>query len=1453
MPVSTARTPCQSQQTPLKCLKEVDADDGKEKTQKDEGGLEREGGEGDGDEEDEGEGEEDEAGPQLQLSPSGQYFIQTPDGQIIQVLGSLDDESIQAEPILGESQASEADEGRARSENIVAVGETERNMQIFVVGGNSGEEVYLINAPEREIGDSDQGSALPVSAMMLKDVEASSAQADLTTGKLPADLEAKAGEAENLLTVSLQGENQSLKNSFLDTLPKVPLEKDSLDIQISTPQIQGQVSKPRTALPFAKSLSLSKVLSTDKQTLETKTKPRLPIKMQSPLELLTEGMRVQTDRGEMMAFNLSSVTQAKQMGLHGQKSLKNIASLFGSVVKVLRPVAEEKKQEVLEIKDRPILLSCNECGALLHSERSLQIHIRRYHEEWQDECSLCGEKFYSASYVRSHIQKVHSQDASFQCRLCSYESNELKAIIKHQKVHGKCQSCEKCGKKYKTPKVFRAHVMNCKGSLKMESRVPSKRKGTQVSTSSDDSSQRDGDTDVGVHEVSGEPQAKHQKIEVNVTENREVSSLETYSPTKTVQTKRRYGKVCQAEEGVKKKDAEFKPTSKHYHQQILKMTVEQRPTRHSARGRDRTHRCYLCFKLFSTANELDAHKESYHQVKSARPVRVRTDASLEEEEEDFASTTSVNIKSSHTQSHEDVVIKEEPLEFAEEYENVTIILDDVMKSTHVVKPLCIACKAVTNTDYRKSSKWFSKVPDDDHSEALKRFEQFFPCAIDPKKLMVPWVICKKCVLLIDKIADMEEKLNSMKSDLMLRFRGSDKDTSDNLNDLPQSDLSENVSSLSADNTGLPGQGDLAEGIGKSLADIEAYMKDTCEIMEITKLRKRPGRPRRQQAEKLTPVIVSGDEEEEPTSMNEVVKIVAKGLKKETKASSVEVTCKNWNDRKGSTEVSQKNAEENCLPRVKEEPIHDGFEDIIPGPDSSSWDEIGSNSLACLTNLQEEDFLIGSTKVRKGGDSTSQLFTDQNSSIDSSATEASQDAEHLGQTSEKPLDNDATDQGSNKLKPEQRLEDMSLEKKPDMPLVFETGDSSESQCSKSRDKETEQNLRNFMGALEEAANDLVKKQSEDPQSTDMEKDAPNIEIGKLLKIPNNKVLGKKRAMIREERNRMSYRVDGATHKPWACSECHKGFSTQRGACDHYAASHSGQSYSCEYCRASYVRKRDLIGHYNKVHLNTKPYKCKHADCDEKFSCHSDLYRHFNSAHNSQNSQTSFTCQNCCATFAKKRYLDSHLLSCASKASDHMPYKCTVCDKAFKLCGEGFMRRSAIENHILDRHHGLEFMLSSNTARSNKEGGMATSATSPFISVVGAEDASTDDSYIVIYADEDEELENSQEMEVTVSAEGGENSAGLTSKQLPLGASCHAGSSVTVEQQPDVLSRVIMKGETSSDNAEAIIAFMSTEDEVVVPTITMQEDTASNIDQVMEIDPAQFSQEVVTCSGTVPEYT
>lgn len=87
---------------------------------------------------------------------------------------------------------------------------------------------------------------------------------------------------------------------------------------------------------------------------------------------------------------------------------------------------------------------------------------------------------------------------------------------------------------------------------------------------------------------------------------------------------------------------------------------------------------------------------------------------------------------------------------------------------------------------------------------------------------------------------------------------------------------------------------------------------------------------------------------------------------------------------------------------------------------------------------------------------------------------------------------------------------------------------------------------------------------------------------------------------------------------------------------------------------------------------------------------------------------------------------------------------------QLCGEGFMRKSTIENHILERHK-LEIAVGSNTA-TDKEGDMA-SRTSQFISVKGADDVPPEDSYIVVYVNEDEGLSDPKEMQVTVLAEDG----------------------------------------------------------------------------------------------------
>lgn len=77
----------------------------------------------------------------------------------------------------------------------------------------------------------------------------------------------------------------------------------------------------------------------------------------------------------------------------------------------------------------------------------------------------------------------------------------------------------------------------------------------------------------------------------------------------------------------------------------------------------------------------------------------------------------------------------------------------------------------------------------------------------------------------------------------------------------------------------------------------------------------------------------------------------------------------------------------------------------------------------------------------------------------------------------------------------------------------------------------------------------------------------------------------------------------------------------------------------------------------------------------------------------------------------------------------------------------MRKSTIENHILE-HHKFEFVLNSNNE--DKDADVEVS-TSQFISMKGIDDVPAEDRYIIVLANEEEELSDSKEMQVTVLAE------------------------------------------------------------------------------------------------------
>lgn len=590
---------------------------------------------------------------------------------------------------------------------------------------------------------------------------------------------------------------------------------------------------------------------------------------------------------------------------------------------------------------------------MLHSELALQNHQRKYHKAWKEECVVCGRKFLNDRCVRAHIQEVHSNQNSFQCRFCSFKCKCVKDFLQHHKFHRQSMVCGQCGRKYITPKLYKEHVKRCRG--KRKSLVP----------------RSEADLACTLHSVSEEERTLVSQDRNSIrTGHRNRGSDDTKlhndknDSSDASHARKKLAKTS-TDNRLVRKDDEFKFESKYFNKQAKKLAQEQvsvSAQRSGRGGRERTHRCYLCFKLFPNATALETHKENYHLAKSERPVRVKTYPGLEESEE--PSNSSAQEPCLPCEASEEVMVKEEPADLSEDFDNITIIIDESVKP-RVLKPLCIACRAHTSDDFRKHSKWFSQVPDDFQSDLLKKFQQFLPCTFNPASLVEPWVLCKKCAVLIDKIADMEEKLNSMKSDLLSRVRGSSEASSDALQENSSSESNAGKGSHSGSLSLAEGS---TEGLGKSLSDIEAYMKDTCEIMEITKPHKRPGRPRKWVEEKLTPVLVETREEGESTAA--ITGLMEHSLVRDEQenrltaldaASNSDLICEE-DDSPSKAEVQSDIPFDNV--KFKEEPMQ--YELDSDGSNSGSWDAILSN--------QDSQFDGASIDPEKGGQLDSQPFS-----------------------------------------------------------------------------------------------------------------------------------------------------------------------------------------------------------------------------------------------------------------------------------------------------------------------------------------------------------------------------------------------------------------------------------------------------------------------------------------------
>jgi len=171
-------------------------------------------------------------------------------------------------------------------------------------------------------------------------------------------------------------------------------------------------------------------------------------------------------------------------------------------------------------------------------------------------------------------------------------------------------------------------------------------------------------------------------------------------------------------------------------------------------------------------------------------------------------------------------------------------------------------------------------------------------------------------------------------------------------------------------------------------------------------------------------------------------------------------------------------------------------------------------------------------------------------------------------------------------------------------------------------------------------------------------------------------------------------------PFACGFCGKAYKNKPAVHSHIRLQHAERRYSCEICGKRFVRECDLSKHV-MTHTQEKPFTCD--QCGMRFRIKQSLHNH-KSTHSEERL---FPCNKCNKSFKTSSSLSNHMqyhnksehgegfvckiCKCISvsrsKLRRHMmihtgekPFKCTLCDKQFRL-------KMFLKSHM-NSHNGIK---------------------------------------------------------------------------------------------------------------------------------------------------------------------
>uniref|UniRef100_A0A9L0J1Q2 Zinc finger protein n=1 Tax=Equus asinus TaxID=9793 RepID=A0A9L0J1Q2_EQUAS len=175
-----------------------------------------------------------------------------------------------------------------------------------------------------------------------------------------------------------------------------------------------------------------------------------------------------------------------------------------------------------------------------------------------------------------------------------------------------------------------------------------------------------------------------------------------------------------------------------------------------------------------------------------------------------------------------------------------------------------------------------------------------------------------------------------------------------------------------------------------------------------------------------------------------------------------------------------------------------------------------------------------------------------------------------------------------------------------------------------------------------------------------------------------------------------------HEIFDYQECMKKFISANQLKRHMITHSEKRPYNCEICNKSFTRL-DQVGAHKIIHSEDKPYKCKL--CGKGFA-HRNVYKNHKKTHSEErpfhssdeckalfqtpfslqrhllvhNSERTFKCHHCDATFKRKDTLNVHVQVVHER---HKKYRCELCNKAFVTPSISGTLRVHIRSHTGER--------------------------------------------------------------------------------------------------------------------------------------------------------------------------